>query len=82
MKKLLSLLLCITLCLICSSCGVDNDNSQNDSNSDAISTTLLIDQENVKISFCGISPDIGVGEGIDDLQPFDAEAFADGLFGE
>lgn len=25
---------------------------------------------------------IGVGEGIDDLQPFDAEAFADGLFGE
>ena len=24
---------------------------------------------------------IGVGEGIDDLQPFDAEAFADGLFG-
>ncbi len=25
---------------------------------------------------------IGVGEGIDDLQPFDAVAFADGLFGE
>lgn len=25
---------------------------------------------------------IGVGEGIDDLQPFDAAAFADGLFGE
>ncbi len=25
---------------------------------------------------------IGVGEGIDDLQPFDATAFADGLFGE
>ncbi len=25
---------------------------------------------------------IGVGEGIDDLQPFDSEAFADGLFGE
>ncbi len=25
---------------------------------------------------------IGVGEGIEDLQPFDAEAFADGLFGE
>lgn len=25
---------------------------------------------------------IGVGEGIDDLQPFDAEAFAGGLFGE
>ena len=25
---------------------------------------------------------IGVGEGIDDLQPFDAEAFADGLFRE
>ena len=25
---------------------------------------------------------IGVGEGIDDLQPFDAEEFADGLFGE
>ncbi len=25
---------------------------------------------------------IGVGEGIDDLQPFEAEAFADGLFGE
>ncbi len=25
---------------------------------------------------------IGVGEGIDDLQPFDADAFADGLFGE
>ena len=24
---------------------------------------------------------IGVGEGIDDLQPFDAKAFADGLFG-
>ena len=25
---------------------------------------------------------IGVGEGIDDLQPFDPDAFADGLFGE
>ncbi len=25
---------------------------------------------------------IGVGEGIDDLQPFDAELFAEGLFGE
>ncbi len=25
---------------------------------------------------------VGVGEGIDDLQPFDADAFADGLFGE
>ena len=25
---------------------------------------------------------IGVGEGIDDLQPFDAASFADGLFGE
>ena len=25
---------------------------------------------------------IGVGEGIDDLQPFDPDEFADGLFGE
>ena len=64
MKKILSLLLCIALCLICSSCSVDNDSSQNNSNSNAVSATLLIDKENVKISFCGTSPDIGVGEGI------------------
>ena len=25
---------------------------------------------------------VGVGEGIDDLQPFDAAEFADGIFGE
>ncbi|MBR2338937.1 MAG: signal recognition particle-docking protein FtsY, partial [Clostridia bacterium] len=25
---------------------------------------------------------IGVGEGIDDLQPFDPDEFANGLFGE
>ncbi len=65
MKKFLSLFLCIVLCFACSACGVDNETSQNDSNSNADTTsTLLIDQEDVKISFCGISPDIGVGEGI------------------
>ena len=38
---------------------------------------LTIREElNVPVKF------IGVGEGIDDLQPFDAEEFADGLFGE
>jgi fused signal recognition particle receptor len=25
---------------------------------------------------------VGVGEQIDDLQPFDADAFAEGMFGE
>ena len=65
MKKFLSLFLCIVLCFACSACGVDNETSQNDSNSNADTTsTLLIDQENVKISYNGISPDVGIGEGI------------------
>lgn len=65
MKKFLSLFLCIVLCFACSACGTVNETSSGDSNSDADTTsTLLIDQESIKISFCGISPDIGVGEGI------------------
>ena len=57
--------MCIVLCFVCSACGVDNETPQNDSNSDADTTsTLLIDQEDVKVSFSGISPDIGIGEGI------------------
>jgi len=63
-KKLISVFLCITLCLICSSCGGGSENPSNVSNSNDDSTVLLIDQENVKISYSGISPDIGVGEGI------------------
>ncbi len=64
MKKFLSLFLCAVLCLICMSCGVDSNSTQNNSNSDTVSTTLLIDQENVKISFGGTSPDSGIGKGI------------------
>ena len=64
MKRLLLFLLCVVLCLVCSSCGISIDGYQEDSNTNASSTILLFDQENVKISFCGISPDVGVGEGI------------------
>ena len=64
MKRFLSLFLCIVLGLMCVACTVDNETPANTSNSNTDSTTLLIDQENVKISFSGTSPDIGVGEGI------------------
>lgn len=64
MKKFVSLFLCLVLCLICSACGVDSDNPSNVSESNNDSTTVLIDQENVKISYSGISPDVGIGEGI------------------
>ena len=64
MKKLFSLFLCLVLCLICSACVGGSEEPSNGSESNNDSTTLLIDQENVKISYNGISPDIGIGEGI------------------
>ncbi len=64
MKRFLSVFVCIVLCLICTACEVDIENTSNISKSDNDSTVLLIDEENVKISYSGISPDIGIGEGI------------------
>ncbi len=64
MKKLFSLFLCLVLCLICSACVGGSEEPSNGSESNNDSTTLLIDQENVKISYNGISPDVGIGEGI------------------
>ena len=62
MKKLFSLFLCLVLCLICSACVGGSEEPSNGSESNNDSTTLLIDQENVKISYNGISPDVGIGE--------------------
>jgi len=64
MKKLFSLFLCLVLCLICSACVGGSEEPSNGSESNNDSTTLLIDQENVKISYNGIGPDVGIGEGI------------------
>ena len=64
MKKLFSLFLCLVLCLTCSACVGGSEEPSNGSESNNDSTTLLIDQENVKISYNGISPDAGIGEGI------------------
>ena len=59
MKKIVSLCLCLVLCMVCSACESQSNNLE-----DSNTTTLLLDKDNVKISFCGISPDIGIGEGI------------------
>lgn len=68
MKKILSLFLCVVLCFCFSACGSDVGSGTTDSNTDNKTTVsdniLLLEQENVKISYCGISPDIGIGEGI------------------
>ena len=64
MKKILSLFLCLIFCVMCSACSGDNVNFVDDTTTPTNSTLLLVEQENVKISFTGVSDDIGVGEGL------------------
>lgn len=64
MRKLVSIILCFILAFAFSGCTVDDKNSSNIENTDSKSEIFLVDQENVKISFSGVSSDIGIGEGI------------------
>lgn len=63
MKKILSLFLCLIFCLMCSACSDENVNFDDDTTT-TNSALFLVEQENVKISFTGVSDDIGVGEGL------------------
>ena len=61
MKKVLSLFLCIVLCLLCAACAGGNGNPTD--NSQPVSTALL-NQKGIKVTFDSICPDGGIGEGI------------------
>lgn len=64
MKRFFCVLMCMVLCLICSSCNFETTNPLPVSKSNDESVTLLIKQKKVKISYEGISSDVGIGEGI------------------
>ena len=75
MKKILSLCLCVVLCFTFSACvsnnelnssdlGSNNEVQSSEADSNESTITLLLEKENVKISFSGISSDVGIGEGI------------------
>ncbi len=64
MKKSFLVALCLLLCFIFSSCAVNDGGSLNVSETKDDSEILLIEQENVKVSFSGISKNVGIGEGI------------------
>lgn len=64
MKRIFYVFTCILLCLVFSSCGSNSENSSSADEKNGDSAVLLIEQEDVKISYSGISPDVGIGEGI------------------
>lgn len=61
MKKLLAIILAAMMMLSMAGCVAEIDTTDN-ANSNDKPTVLLLDQENVKISFSGIGKDIGIGE--------------------
>lgn len=64
MKRIFHVFTYILLCLVFSSCGSNSENPSSADEKPGDSTVLLIEQEDVKISYSGISPDVGLGEGI------------------
>ena len=64
MKKIFYVFMCILLCFTFSSCGSNGENPSGTAETSSDSTVLLIEQEDVKVSYSGISPDVGIGEGI------------------
>ena len=62
MKKLLAIILAAMMMLSMVACVFEDESTDNDTNSVDESKILLIDEENVKISFSGIGKDIGIGE--------------------